>query len=68
MTYHVISTLDGRWAVRRSGSERATRTFNKQGAAVKFARQLVQRSKQGVEVFIHYRDGRVRSKMNLGVA
>ncbi len=54
---HVVPR-ENKWAVRKTGSVRATRRFNTQKEAIKVARKFARN--QGGEVFIHGRDGRIR--------
>lgn len=56
---HVISTIDGYWAVRRSASYRAHRRFRDKSEAILFAEQWAARL--GVKMFIHRRDGTVEA-------
>lgn len=60
---HVVPS-SGRWAVRRSGSPKASRTFETQADAINAARRLAK--KQGVELYIHGRDGKIRSRDSYG--
>jgi hypothetical protein len=60
---HVVPRGDG-WAVRRSGSDRVTRTFGTQREAIAAARALA-RSQRG-ELYIHGRDGLIRERESFG--
>ena len=60
---HVVPR-DSKWAVRRTGSNRVTRRFDTQREAIDAARELAR--KQGTEVFIHGRDGRIRERDTYG--
>ncbi len=60
---HVVPTRDG-WAVRGSGMERATRVFDTQKEAIATARKIATRN--GAELLIHGRDGRIREKNTYG--
>ncbi|MDE0095403.1 MAG: DUF2188 domain-containing protein [Gammaproteobacteria bacterium] len=60
---HVVPR-DSKWAVRRTGSDRVTRRFDTQREAIDAARELAR--KQGTEVFIHGRDGRIRERDTYG--
>jgi len=51
---------DGRWSVRKTGSDRATRSFATQREAIAEARKLARH--HGGEVYIHGRDGRIRER------
>jgi len=61
---HVVPNADGKWAVRRAGSERAGRIFATKSEAVDYARTIVKKE-QG-EVFIHSRDGTIREHNTYG--
>ncbi|MBM3327202.1 MAG: DUF2188 domain-containing protein [Calditrichaeota bacterium] len=56
---HVVPNLSGGWSVKRSGANRASRNFDTKDRAVSYARDVSRR--QGSEVIIHGRDGRIQS-------
>tara|TARA_R100000365_G_C2730526_1_gene60862 strand:+ start:211 stop:435 length:225 start_codon:yes stop_codon:yes gene_type:complete len=60
---HVVPS-GGRWSVRVAGAERASRTFATQQEAINDAREKAQ--KQGTELYIHGRDGRIRERNSYG--
>jgi Uncharacterized protein conserved in bacteria (DUF2188) len=60
---HVVPS-GGKWSVRRTGASRASGTFATQGEAVDRARDAAQ--KQGTELYIHGRDGRIRERSSYG--
>jgi hypothetical protein len=60
---HVVPHPQG-WAVRKSGSERATETFPTQREAIDRARGLSK--SQETELFIHDRHGRIRARDSFG--
>lgn len=60
---HVVRHKDG-WAVRGAGSQRATSVHPTQQAAIGTARKIAR--KQGTELFIHGRDGRIRARDSYG--
>lgn len=60
---HVVPR-DGKWAVRRSGSDKATRLFDTQRQAIAQGREIAR--KQGTELYIHGRDGRIRERDSYG--
>ena len=62
-TQHVVPQ-GGRWAVRGAGSQRATRVTSTQREALTVAREIARR--QGTDVVIHGRDGRIRDKDSYG--
>ena len=55
---------DGRWAVQKSGSERASKVTDTQSAAVRVGRRLAQGEKS--ELVVHGEDGRIREKNSYG--
>lgn len=59
-TSHVIPAKDGKWVVRNSGAERASKTFVRQRDAIEWARGVARQ--KASEVVIHHRDGTIRSK------
>ena len=60
---HVIPN-DGRWAVRKAGSTRATSTHATQEEAVSVATEIAKN--QRTELYIHGRDGRIRERSSYG--
>lgn len=58
---HVVAGKEG-WAVRASGSQRATSVHRTQKAAIAAARDLARR--QGTDLFIHDRNGRIRARQS----
>lgn len=57
---HVAPSSDGKWAVRSTGAERASKKFDSQAQAIQHARTIARDSSTGV--YIHSADGRVLSK------
>ena len=55
---------DGKWAARKSGSSRVSKTFTTQRDAIEFARDLAK--KQKTELYIHGRDGKIRERDSYG--
>lgn len=60
---HVVPR-DGHWAVRRSGSDRVTRTFETQREAITAGREIARN--QRTELYIHGRDGLIRERESYG--
>jgi len=56
---HVVPN-DGGWSVRRSGSVKATVTFDTQEQAIEAATRIAKN--QGTRVYIHGQDGRIRER------
>jgi hypothetical protein len=57
---HVVPSSDGKWAVRSTGAERASKKFESKLLAVKYARTIARSASTGV--YVHSADGRVLSK------
>lgn len=60
---HVVPR-EGGWAIKGAGSTRATRVFSTQREAIQAGREIARR--QGSELLIHGRDGRIREKNTYG--
>lgn len=60
---HVVPR-DGRWAVRRTGSDKATKKFDTQREAIARGREIARN--QGTGLYIHGRDGRIRGIESYG--
>lgn len=56
---HVVPR-DGKWAVRKTGSDRVTRKFDTKGEAIQVARDLAR--KQKTVVYIFGSDGQIRNR------
>ena len=52
---HVVPSPSGGWAVKNSGSVRASKTFDTQQQAVGYGQEAAKKS--GTELYIHGRDG-----------
>lgn len=61
---HVVPRPNGEWAVRSSGASKATKVFETQAAAIKFGRNAAR--KDGVEIYIHRKDGTIRERDSYG--
>jgi hypothetical protein len=57
---HVITNIGGGWSVHLSGASRASRIFDTQADAVRYARDLARRER--TDLYVHRRDGTVRHK------
>ncbi len=55
---HVVPKSDGGWAVRKTGSSRASKVFTTERDAVRYAKQVAQ--KEGADIYVHRSDGTVR--------
>lgn len=51
---------DGKWAVRKTGSDRVTKKFNTQKEAIREARKITKNQGNGLN--IHGLDGRIRDQ------
>lgn len=60
-THHVIKETNG-WAVRKSGSERASGVYSTKQEAISSARNSAK--KEQAELVIHGRDGRIRDSQS----
>lgn len=60
---HVVPSGTG-WSVRKAGSSRASGTFTTQRDAIAKARTIAKN--QRTEVYIHGRDGKIRSRDSYG--
>lgn len=60
---HVVPS-GGKWSVRSAGARRASGTFETQREAIHDARERARR--QGTELYIHGRDGRIRDRSSFG--
>lgn len=60
---HVVPSDSG-WAIKSSGSKKATKVFSTQKDAIEAARGIARR--QGSELLIHGRDGKIREKNTYG--
>jgi predicted site-specific integrase-resolvase len=61
---HVVPTANGKWTVKKSGAERASKRFDKQSDAVEWAR--IKSKTERSELVIHKRDGTIREKDSYG--
>lgn len=59
-TRHVVPNPKGGWSVRQSGSSRATKVFDSQADAVRFAKDAAK--KEATELYVHRSDGTIRQK------
>lgn len=57
---HVVPHPDGGWSVKKGGATRATKRFETYKEAVSYGRKVSKA--QGSELYVHGRDGMVRSK------
>jgi hypothetical protein len=60
---HVVPN-GGKWSVRNAGSSRVSGTYSTQREAEQVARERAKR--QGSELYIHGRDGRIRERDSFG--
>lgn len=59
-TQHVVRNPDGRWAVKKGGSSRATKVYETQEEAIVRGEEIART--QNAAFYIHGRDGRIRTK------
>jgi hypothetical protein len=55
---HVVPSPKGGWSVRKSGADRASKTFATQADAINYGKSLAKKEKS--DLYIHGRSGRVR--------
>lgn len=60
---HVVPRQDG-WAVKKSGASRASKVFDTQSDAIKYAKGQAQ--KDSAELYVHRRDGTIRERNSYG--
>jgi len=63
-THHVVPAPNGGWNVKKGGSDRASKHFEKKNNAEKWARKVS--INQSSELVIHRRDGTIQSKDSHG--
>ena len=61
---HVTPRDGGKWAVRSSGSSRASSVHQNQREAIAEARRIAKAQK--TELYVHGRDGRIRDRSSYG--
>lgn len=60
---HVVPSSSG-WAVKKSGAERASRTFDTKQKAVAYGRELSRNEK--TELYIHKSNGMIQNRNSYG--
>lgn len=60
---HVVPSSAG-WSVKKSGAERASRTFDSKDKAVEYGRELSKNEK--TELFIHKSNGMIQNRNSYG--
>lgn len=63
-TTHVVKSPHGGWAVKKGGSQRASKVFENKNAATNYARQ--QSRDRGSELVIHRKDGTIQRTASHG--
>lgn len=58
---HVVPN-SGKWSVKKSGSSKASKTFNTKKEATAYGRSVAKN--QNAELYIHKKDGRIESKVS----
>jgi hypothetical protein len=61
---HVIVNPKGGWSVSQSGAARASRVFQTQADAVRYATSVAK--KEGTNLYVHRKDGTVSRKDSFG--
>lgn len=60
---HVVPSNSG-WSVKKSGSDRASKTFDTKGKAVSYGRQISKSEK--TELYIHKKNGMIQERNSYG--
>jgi uncharacterized protein YdaT len=63
-THHVVPNPNGGWSVKKGGATRASKVFDTQVDAVKYAK--VQAKKAHSELYVHRKDGTIRERDSYG--
>lgn len=61
---HVIPAIKGGWSVRKTGAERAEKTFGVKDDAIRYGRAMA-RVRQ-TDLIVHKRDGRISERTSYG--
>ena len=59
-SHHVVPSPKGGWNVKKGGSEKASKHFDKKEKAVDYARNVSK--KHGSELYVHKKDGTIQRK------
>ena len=63
-TNHVVSSKSGGWAVKKSGSSKASKIFGTKEDAKKYAVKISKKEK--TELYIHKKDGTIQNRNSYG--
>lgn len=63
-THHVVPHQDGGWDIKKGGSDRASKHFDKKTDAVERGREISKN--QGSEFYVHGKDGKIQTKDSHG--
>lgn len=63
---HIVKDAKGGWVVKKGGSSKATKYFDKKQDAIDWGRKVAKNQK--AELYIHSKDGKIRSKDSYGSA
>jgi len=61
---HIVASKSGGWAVKKSGSARASRVFTTKEQAKKYG--IVVSRKEKTELYIHKKDGSIQNRNSYG--
>jgi len=64
ISHHVVKNPKGGWSVKKGGTSKASKVFDKQSDAINYARGVS--INQGSELIIHGKDGRIRRTSSHG--
>jgi hypothetical protein len=63
-TQHVVPNQSGGWSVKKGGSTKATKKFEKKSDAVTYGKAIAKN--QGSEFVVHKKDGRIQNPNSYG--
>jgi hypothetical protein len=61
---HVVPSKDGVWKVKKSGADKATKSFTNKQAATTFAKGVAKNQK--TELYVHRKNGTIQEKRSYG--
>lgn len=63
-TQHVVPNPNGGWSVKKGGSLKATKSFDKKTSAVSYGRAVAKN--QNAELVVHKKDGTIQNPNSFG--
>jgi len=61
---HVVASIGGGWSVRKTGSDRAEKTFGTKDEAVRYGRKVAR--ERNTELVVHRKDGMISERNTYG--